>query len=125
MTDDELLAFERRWWDRVWGAGEISLIDELVADPYVRHNSTGSRRVSRAELKKDMVQYQRVLHRPVTTIDDHVVEGDTIWMRATSRGANLETGDSAVVTWLIVHRIVGGQLVESWALTLSGISWDR
>ena len=125
MTEDELLAFERRWWDQVWGAGDIGLIDQVVTDPYVRHNSAGSRKVSRAELKKDMVQYQRVLHRPTTTIHDHVVSGDKIWLRATSRGANLETGDTSVVTWLVVHRIVDGMLAESWSATLSGISWDR
>ena len=124
MTEDELLAFERRWWEQVWGAGDIGLIDQLVTDPYLRHNSAGSRKVSRAELKKDMVQYQRVLHRATTTIDDHVVAGDRIWVRATSRGVNRETGDTALVTWLVVHRVVDGRLAESWSATLSGVAWD-
>src|SRR5688572_29486221 len=126
MSDEELLAFERRWWDQVWEGGDLALIDQLVADPYIRHNSAGTRRVSRAELKKDMVQYQRVLHAAVTTIDDYVIQGDDrIWIRATSRGANLETGDANLVTWLLIHRVVDGMLVESWSATISGIAWDR
>jgi len=27
------------------------------------------------------------------------------------------------VTWLVVHRLAGGRIVESWSATLPGVDW--
>jgi len=40
-------------------------------------------------------------------------------------GINLDTGETSVVTWLVVHRLAGGRVVEAWIASLPGVDWRR
>lgn len=123
MDESTIRRLTQRWWEEVWRDGDLDVIDEILADPFVRHTSLGSSVSSRAEYKRMLADFQRVLCRPETTIDDQVVAGDRVWTRATSRGLNRETGEQVVVTWMIVQRIVGDRIAEHWASTMHGVSW--
>ena len=125
MGDDDARAIVRRWWDGIWHDGDLSLVDELCAEPYIRHTGMGSERLSHAEYKKKLVQTQRVMRGAVTTIDDEVVAGDKVWSRATSRGVNIDAVEGSVMTWMVVHRIADGKIAETWALTMPGVEWKR
>lgn len=125
MTDDEVRALLRRWWDGIWRDSDVSVVDELCADPYIRHTSMGTETLPLKEYKKRIVQYQRVMRGAITTVDDEVIAGDKVWTRATSRGVNLETDSRSVMTWLVIHRIEDGRLAEVWAATLPGVEWER
>ena len=125
MTDDEAQAFLRDWWEGVWHRGDFSLIDRLVGERYLQHTARGNAVLSRAELKERMSQYQRVLHGPDTTVDAYTVDGDRLWVRATSRGANLETNAPSLVTWLLTYRFEGGRLVEGWVATVPDVDWNQ
>lgn len=50
-----------------------------------------------------------------------MVDGDRVWTRATTEGANLETGEPSLLTWLVVRRLENGRLVGSWNPTLPGV----
>lgn len=118
-----MLAVSQRWWDEVWRDGRLDAIDELFTEPFVRHTSAGTDHESRAAYTRRLAEFQRVLSRVETTIDDRVVDGDRVWTRATSRGINLETGERSLVTWLLVQRIEGGRIAEQWAATFTGVDW--
>ena len=109
----------------MWEHGDVDAVGELVTDPLIRHTSAGTKRTSLVEYKKLLVQYQRVLHGAVTTIDDEAVSGDRIWVRATSRGVNLETGEPALFTWMVVFRVAESKLAEYWALVAPRVSWHE
>jgi ketosteroid isomerase-like protein len=68
-------------------------------------------------------EFQRVLSRAETVIEDRVVAGDRVWTRATSRGINRETGERSIVTWLIVQRVEDGRIAEHWVATFPGVDW--
>jgi hypothetical protein len=123
VPDDTLTTLIDRWW-QVWRDGDTNAVDDLCTDPYVRHTSMGSERISRAEYKRRLAMSMEVMRGAVTTIDDQVVDGDRVWTRATSRGVNLKTDDRSVITWMVVHRIEGDRIAESWAATLPGVEWD-
>jgi len=123
VTEDESAALVRRYWQDVWGRQDVDLVDELMADPYIRHSAIGTTVLRRTDLKKDLAQAWRLLHGAVTTVDDQAVSGDRVWTRATTRGVNVETDKASVLTWLIVHRVEGGRLAESWSATLPGVDW--
>jgi hypothetical protein len=125
VTDDVARGLMRTWWERVWGEADLAVLDDILADPYVRHTSAGTEALSPAAYKAKLVQYHRVLHKPTTVVDDEAVVGDRIWNRATSRGLNLETGEVTLVTWFIEHRIADGRIAESWIATLAGVDWSR
>jgi ketosteroid isomerase-like protein len=118
-----LLAVSQRWWDEIWRDGRLDAIDELFTEPFVRHTGTGTEHESRAAYKRRLAEFQRVLSRVETTIDDRVVDGDRVWTRATSRGINRETGERSIVTWLLVQRIEDGRIAEQWAATFTGVDW--
>jgi ketosteroid isomerase-like protein len=124
VREEEARDLLQRWWD-VWADGDVDVLDALVADPYVRHTAAGTETISLAEYKRRLVEYLRVLHSATTTVDDVAVSGDTIWSRATSRGVNIESGERALMTWLMVHRVVDGRFAEVWSVALSGVDWER
>ncbi len=123
--DAAVLAVSDRWWTDVWRDGNIDVLDELLTDPFVRHTATGSETVSRRAYKARLTEFQRALARADTQIDDRVVAGDRVWTRATSRGVNRETGELAVVTWLLIQRIADGCIAEHWVATIAGTDWTR
>ena len=121
--DDAVLAVSQRWWDEIWRDGRLDAVDELFTEPFIRHTGTGTDHESRAAYKGRLAEFQRVLSRVETTIDDRVVAGDRVWTRATSRGINRETGERSLVTWLLVQRISEGQIAEHWVATFTGVDW--
>jgi hypothetical protein len=124
VGDEEARALVRRWWDGIWREGDLGIVEELCTDPYTRHTSIGTERLSHGEYKEKLLQSQRVLRGAVTTIDDEVVVGDKVWSRATSRGINVEHVEGSVMTWMVIHRIEDGRLAEIWAATLPGVEWE-
>jgi hypothetical protein len=113
----------QRYWDAVWNDRDLDLVDEIMADPYVRHSAVGRKVLHLEDLKREFEQSWELLHGGRTVIDDQAIGGDRIWTRATTRGVNLQTGEKSVLTWLIVHRVENGRFVESWSATLPGVEW--
>jgi SnoaL-like domain len=120
---DALRALVDRYWSAVWGDQDLAAIDELMAEPYLRHSAAGTKRLTRAELKAEIAYTWELLHGAHTTVDDQAVSGDRVWTRATTTGVNLHTGEPSSLTWLIVHRIADGLLVESWSATIPDVDW--
>src|SRR4029079_1792801 len=118
-----LIAVSQRWWDDIWRDGRLEAVEEIFTDPLVRHTGTGSHVVGRTAYKGLLAEFQRVLSRAQTTIDDRVVDGDRVWTRATSTGINRETGERSIVTWLIVQRVIDGRIAEQWVATFPGVDW--
>ena len=125
MTDEEAQAFVRRWWGEVWHDGDLGVAGELFADTYVQHSARGNVTLTGREFQERLVQYQRVLHRPTTTVDDLAVIGDKVWMRATSKGVNLETNEASCVTWMACYRFEGGRVAEGWVATVPDVDWRK
>jgi ketosteroid isomerase-like protein len=115
----------RRYWDGLWNRRDLGVIDGLIAEPYVRHSSAGTRSLTRAEFRREVTNSWQLLHDPSTTVDDQVAAADRVWTRATTTGLNIDTGETSVVTWLVVHRVADGRIAESWTATLPGVDWRR
>jgi len=123
VSEDRLLAVSDRWWNEVWRDNDLDALDTLLADPFTRHTLTGSETLSAATYKARIAEFQRAISRATTRIDDRAVSGDRVWTRATSVGINRETGERALVTWLIVQRVVEGRIAEQWVATFPGVDW--
>lgn len=122
-ADADIEVLVRRWWQDVWGKGDLDAVDQLMAERYVRHDPNGTRAFTPAAYKAEMVQYLRAIHGATTTIDDVATSGDRVWARLTSRGVNLEAEQAVTVTWLAVYRFEAGRLAESWVLHRPGLEW--
>jgi ketosteroid isomerase-like protein len=112
------------WQRRAYGDCDLSVIGELIAEPFVRHGITGSAARTHAELEQDVRQYQKALGKPTIVVHDRVVDGDKVWSRTTMRGANLQTGEPRTIDWLQIHRIAEGKIVEVWTLHAADVEWE-
>ena len=117
------IAVTQRWWDEIWRDGRLDAVDELFTEPLTRHTGSGSETCTRQAYKARLAEAQRILSRAQATIDDRVVDGDTVWTRATTAGINRETGERSVVTWLLVQRVTDGRIAEQWVATFPGVDW--
>ncbi len=122
--DSRLVAVSQRWWDEVWRDGNLDAIDEIFTDPFTRHTGTGSERADLRAYKGRLSEFQRVMSRAETVINDRAVNGDRVWTRATSKGINRETGELSIVTWLLVQRIENDRIAEHWVATFPGVEWS-
>jgi predicted ester cyclase len=111
----------RRLIEEGFGRGDLSVIDELIAQDVVEHQR-GNR--SGRDGAKEVAQS---LHRWMSdfslTIEDLVVDGDKVWTRNRARGVNTgsimgnpPSGRTVEVDVFDVGRFEDGLLVEHWGV---------
>lgn len=118
------VAVVERWQERAFGECDLAVVDELVAEPFVRHGPGGTATRTHAELKQDLRQYQRALGKPTITLHGRVRDGDRVWSHVTLRGVSIDTGNLRVVERLQIHRVVDGKIVEVWSLYATDVDWS-
>lgn len=109
-----------------FNAGDLSRVDELVADDVTYHLPPGGDpMLGREAFKQFLAGSRQGFPDKVWTLGDTVVEGDKIAFWATARGTQQAefmgippTGKSIDVTFFVVWRIQEGRVAEGWAL------WD-
>lgn len=119
---DEQEAIVRRSIDEVWNGGRLEVVDEILADDYVRHESTLPRVVrGRDELKATVRLYRDAFPDLNVVIEDMVSTGDLVTTRWRASGTHRgeltglsPTGRRAEVTGLNLARIRDGRIHEEW-----------
>lgn len=113
----------RTFWGRVWLRGELELIDELFAEPFVRHWAEGTQVLTRDEYRNriaDALDRSSPVSAHIDALD--VVE-DRVWARISSTRVAVATHQTMAVTWMQQHRIVDGRIAETWTLYETGLQW--
>jgi hypothetical protein len=109
----------------VWRDGDLDTIDEIVAEPFVRHSSRGTVvRQHRAQVRDDMVQFRETLELAEVRIDAMSEAGDQVWCRVTTTGVNLATEEPSTMSWLQQCRVVDGRIEEMWWLYVLDLDWS-
>ncbi len=112
----------RRFYEEI-DKGNLSVIDELVAENYLDHNPPPFPGLPTA---REGVKQAFKLFWEATSghhhIEDQIAEGDKVVTRLTSYGkheADLpgapRTGNDLKMTSITIHRIANGKLVEKWS----------
>jgi len=113
-------AVVRRYIDEVWNGGRLEVIDEIVADQYIRRDAALPRpAVGRAELKDQVSLYRDAFPDLNVVIEDMVTSDDVVTLRwrasGTHRGELMGLGATnkrSEVTGLNLVRVLEGKLVE-------------
>jgi steroid delta-isomerase-like uncharacterized protein len=118
---EENKARSRRFFEEVWGKGNLAVIDELTASNFVNHNAPPGLPPGLEGLKQFVVMYRAAFPDIQISIDDVIAEGDKVVIRWTARGTNTgplfgmpATGKAATVTGITIERKVDGKSVEGW-----------
>jgi ketosteroid isomerase-like protein len=123
MNVDPMNVVER-WW-AVWRDGDLDSLDEILAEPFVRHSSRGSVVRTRKQARDDMVQFRETLELAEVRFDAMTVGGDQVWCRVTTMGVNLATEEPSTMSWLQNCRVVDGRIEEMWWLYVLDVDWSK
>ena len=113
----------RGYWERVWLERDLDALEDLVADPIVRHTAEGTETLTRLELRRRLAGAFEAVRASEVSMDALVADGDAVWVRLTLRGVSLATAAPMSLAWLAQYRIEGGRIAELWALHQPGADW--
>jgi steroid delta-isomerase-like uncharacterized protein len=116
----------RRYFEEVLNAGNLDLIDELIAPNYVSHYPTGYDFGGGPDDVKQIVTTVRSGFPNVHfTVEDVLAEGNRVVGRWTFRGTHQgnfmgipSTGKNVSVMGIAIYRIVDAKIAEAW------VAWD-
>lgn len=128
MTDEAPLAANlligRRVLLEMWGAGDLSVADELYAPDYVDHVGRGpepSRVVGVEGIKQAVRLFRTAFPDLQYVVEEEMAERDLVWTRFFASGTHLgsflgaaPTGRTVTYTGMDLNRIADGRIVESW-----------
>ena len=106
----------------VWNAGDLDVIDELLAPEWVRHDPSAPEELRGPDGFRRFVEMYRGAFPDLRfTVEDQVAEGDKVATRWSAVGTHQEelmgmppSGNRAEVTGITLERFSGGKFVESW-----------
>lgn len=114
----------RRIFDEGFSTGEGAVVDELCHPDLVEHQFglAGRGPEAIAHVKAAIADVHRAVPDMTFTIEDSVVDGDRIWVRARGRGTasgpffGPPSGQDVDITVIDVARVVDGRVVEHWGV---------
>lgn len=112
----------RRWVVDVWGAGKFGLIRDLATPDYTYRSPQDGELTGQAFI--DLVTQIRSAFPDIrNTIDEQIVEGDTVVTRGTTRGthhgafgAMPATGKSVTVPWVVITQLRDGRIARDFEI---------
>ena len=126
MDTDENTTIAHRWYDEVWNAGRLELINELFAPTFTDHNPNPGIPPTRDGLTQNVRLYRSAFPDAHFTVDDLLSAGDRVIARWTAEGTHQAslgdlpaTGTQVRVTGIDINRVVDGKIVEHWG------NWDQ
>jgi predicted ester cyclase len=111
------LAIYRRFIERCFNAGDLTVLDEFVAQKYQDHEYLAATNLPGPEtLKVDILGVRKTLQHLEMTIEDIVESGDKVWARTIVRGQDAASGKRVVFTAIDICRFEDGKMVEHWGV---------
>lgn len=119
-------ALSRRLLEEAFNAGNLQVVDELVAPEFVSHDAAMPEPVVGIEAAKASIAgYRDAFPDLHLMIEEMIAEGELVATRWSARGTHrgdlmgiTATGKQATVTGITIDRIRDGRFVESWT------NWD-
>ena len=111
-------------WERVWHEGQYSLVAQCVAPVYIRHDETGTRKVTPAEYAAELEAAHKARPNTRIVVYDHEITADRAWFRFNLVWNDASTGERRSRAGMQAYRIEGGKLAETWLSVLAlGSAW--
>ncbi len=132
MSDEEVRAAVRRFFDGVWNKGNVGETEAFLAPEFVSHNTLDVRIVGPREYGGAVASYRAAFPDFHTTLEDVLVDGDRVVVRGTDRGTHRgdfmgfpASGREVTTTWIEIFRMENGKAAEGWLETDSAKLRDQ
>lgn len=121
------LALFTRLIDESFNAGNLKVLEELIAPNFVEHQFASRQRPARVVGPAGVARIVRELRAGADdfhlTIEDSSVTGDTVWVRLRATGTDTRgqlgwppTGKAFEITVMDIARYADGLMVEHWGV---------
>ncbi len=121
VSAKENRAIMQRFYDEVFNAGNLALIDQLVAPDVVEHDPFPGQAPGVEGLKQVVTMIRTGFPDIHQTVDVMIAEGDKVVARVTMTGTHKgafmgmpPTGKKFTITGIDIVRFVNGKAVEHW-----------
>jgi len=114
-------AISDRLTEEVWNGGNLDLLDDFIAENYVRHNpaSVDPPVVNGRDEMKEYITSVRTTYPDFhVEVYNRLAEGDLVAGSWTVTGTNAEVGVAVENPGISISRYQDGKVVEEW------VSWD-
>ncbi len=132
MSSAENKALVRRFVEAQANA-DLDTLDELLAPDFVDHSLQADQEPGREGFIRSVAQEPAIFSSVRANIEDQAAEGDKVITRLTmkrihDRGEFLgvaPTGMELTTTAIVIHRIVGGKIVDEWSESTGALEATR
>jgi steroid delta-isomerase-like uncharacterized protein len=121
MSTETNKSIVRRYLERAWGHGDEAAACDLISEDYRDHHPPPGVPEDRAGLIYVLRIFNKAFPDAEIRVDQLIAEGDTVadrWtLHATHRNDFFgvpSTGRRITLTGMDMHRLVDGQIVETW-----------
>jgi steroid delta-isomerase-like uncharacterized protein len=118
MSTEANKAIVRRYYEEVLNRGNVALLESIAAPDHIEHDPLPGQGGGLAGFRKRVEMLCEGL-KPEFTIEQMVVEGDTVVVRWTNRGRHVgsflgipPTGRSFTIAGIDIHALKDGKLAE-------------
>jgi predicted ester cyclase len=123
MSPADNRAIRRRLTEEGWNKRNLAVFDQCIASNRLWHDPSGPDIGSLERLKAFATAVMTAVPDVHLTIDDQIARGDKVVSRITLRGTQRgefqgipPTGKRLTVTVVVIDRIAGGKVAETWPL---------
>ena len=125
MLTETNKAVSRRFFEEVFGKGNLAVADEIVDKDHINGGPNNPPGLPPGlEGTKQLVTIYRNAFPDIRfTIDEQIAEGDKVMTRWSAHGTHggelagiPATGKTSTVTGIVIDRLVNGMIAESWAI---------
>ena len=126
MSAESNKALSRRLMEEAFNAGNLDVVDELVATGFVNHDpATPESAVGPDAAKANISGYRAAFPDLRIKVEDQIADGDRVVTRWSAKGTHQgellgipPTGKQSTVTGITIDLFVDGRIAESWS------NWD-
>ncbi|WP_346924733.1 ester cyclase [uncultured Arthrobacter sp.] len=126
MSAETNKALARRLTEEAFNAGNIDVLDELLATGIVNHDSAAPESTVGLDAARASIEGYRTAFPDLrVTIEDQIADDDRVVTRWSAKGTHQgelmgmpATGKQTTVTGITIDRIEDGRIAESWT------NWD-
>src|SRR5215213_8488652 len=122
VSAQENEALVRRYFEEVWGKGNLAAVDDFMAADYVEHTVPPVSRPGGDTLKQYVAMFHDAFPNMKGILHDIFAQRDRVAYRWNASGTHLgewagvpPTGLHMTVRGITIHRIAGGRCVEGWS----------
>ncbi len=120
-TAETNAALAERFAAEAWNNGNLDLIDEMIADDFVRHlpNSWHTPKIEGAAAFKEYMADTRIKYPDFhVKVHQRIADGDMVASAWTVSGTNQELNKKITVRGMSMTRYADGKAAEEW------VTWD-